>query len=235
MIRAILFDYGLTLVSFSYPRPQLLAAMERVRGWLPPPAPSANWILEQVLVPLEEGLAEFDRATGGSDYFAYYRAAWRRAGLDLDSDTLWRIIDLEQDVWASAVIPAPGVHSALRTLRARGLGLAVASNAPFPGPMLHRQLRRQGLLELVDGAVFSSELGCRKPDPRFYRAALERFGWAPQDVIYVGDRLEEDYLGPLRAGMAAVICRALAAGPIAAQIPSIAALEQLPEYLGGLG
>src|SRR5579884_1185289 len=205
MVRAVLFDYGLTLVTFSFPRRELLAALEEVRPWLGAGAPDAATLLRDVLEPLDAGLATLGEDE--IDYLDYFARGWRRAGFDLPRDTLYRILDLEQRCWDGAARLAP--------------------DAPFPPEMLHRQLRRLGLAERVDAAVFSSEIGRRKPAPELYRAALERLGVAPDETLYVGDRLLEDYEGPRRLGMPAVLCTALAREPAPAGVPTIARLSEL--------
>ena len=55
-LRAVVFDYGLTLVTFTYPTEALLEVMERVRPWLGARPPSAKWLLDNVLLPLEDDL-----------------------------------------------------------------------------------------------------------------------------------------------------------------------------------
>jgi HAD superfamily hydrolase (TIGR01509 family) len=225
MLRAVLFDYGLTLVTFSYPRADLLCVLERVGPWLGPGAPDPETLMRDVLEPLEDGLETFGEDE--VDYLDYYERAWRRAGLDVDRDTLYRILDLEQRCWDRAVEVAPGALAVLERLRARGLRTAVASNAPFPPEMLHRQLRVSGVAERVDAVVFSSEVGRRKPAPELYLAALGRLGVAAEEALYVGDRVAEDYDGPRRLGMRAVLCTELARRPIPPGVPTIARLAEL--------
>ena len=53
--------------------------------------------------------------------------------------------------------------------------------------------------------LFRSEVGAQKPDPRFYALALERFGLAPDRVLVVGDRLDNDYEPARAAGLHAVL------------------------------
>ncbi|HXM54785.1 MAG TPA: HAD family hydrolase [Candidatus Dormibacteraeota bacterium] len=225
MLRAVLFDYGLTLVSFAYPRAELLAVMERVRPWLGPDAPDAETLVRDVLEPLED-----DLDTIGQDevhYMDVYERGWRRAGLDVPRDVLERVLDLEQRCWDRAARLAPDALTTLERLRARGLRTAVASNAPFPPEHLHRQLRFTGVAERVDAAVFSSEVGRRKPAPELYRAALDRLGVPAAEALYVGDRVVEDYDGPRALGMRAVLCTALARRPAPDGVPTIERLADV--------
>jgi len=55
-----------------------------------------------------------------------------------------------------------------------------------------------------DFAVFSSEVGFRKPDPRIFERALEALGVAPENALFVGDRLYEDVRGAGELGMTTV-------------------------------
>jgi putative hydrolase of the HAD superfamily len=229
VLRAVLFDYGLTLVSFSYPRDELLRVLEEVRPWLGPDPPGPAWLMREVLEPLEGGLDSFGEDE--VDYMQYYASAWRRAGLDIPRETLWRILDLEQRCWDRSVRLAPDALETLTALRGRGLRLGIASNAPFPPAMLHRQLRVNGLEGAVDVAVFSSEVGRRKPAPELYHAALGRLDVAPAEALHVGDRALEDFDGPRRIGMQAVLCTALARQPTPDGVPTVGRLSELVDYL----
>lgn len=232
MLRAVLFDYGLTLVSFAFPRVELLAMLERVRPELGPDAPAADWLLREVLERIEDELPSYGEDE--IDYLEFYQRAWRRAGFDLPRDVLYRILDQEQLCWDRAVRTAPGALTTLERLRGRGLRTAVASNAPFPPEMLHRQVRANGIAERVDAVVFSSEIGRRKPAPELYRAALDRLAVRPSQALYVGDRVLEDYEGPRRLGMRAVLCTALARQPVDDGVPTIAHLGRLEQVVDQL-
>jgi HAD superfamily hydrolase (TIGR01509 family) len=228
-LRAVLFDYGLTLVTFSYPRAELLRVLDTARPWLGPGAPDAETLMREVLEPLEDDLETI--GVDEVDYLAFYARAWRRAGLDVPAETLYRILDLEQRCWDAAVRLAPDALETLERVRARGLRSAVASNAPFPPEMIHRQVRENGIAERVDAVVFSSEVGRRKPAPELYLAALERVRASPAEALYVGDRPVEDHDGPRRIGMRAVLCTALARRPAPGGVPTIAHLGELDAVL----
>ncbi|MGH7904027.1 MAG: HAD family hydrolase [Candidatus Dormibacteraceae bacterium] len=231
---AVLLDYGLTLVSFEFPRDALLEVLERVRpaiaGATGAPAPSARELMTGVLDPIEADL-ELLGEDEVTDYLAFYERGWRRAGLALPRPLLAEILDLEQRCWDRAVRPAPGALAALRGLRLRGVRTAIASNAPFPPEMMRRQMAGAGVAPLVDAIVLSSEVGRRKPAPELYRAALGSVGTAPDRALHVGDRLQEDFHGPRRLGIRAVICTALAREEMPAGVPTIDSLDQLDRVL----
>jgi len=228
-IEAVLFDYGQTLVTFEFPRAELLAVLERARPWLGASAPSAEWLMFHVLQPLEAGLESFGEDE--VDYAAYYAAAWRRVGLNPSPEVLDRILDLEQQCWDRAVEVAPGALGLLDRLRARGIRTGLASNAPFPPALLARQVNGNGIGQRMDVVVFSSAVGRRKPAPELYQAALDQLGVAPAHALYVGDKVREDYEGPRAIGMEAVICTQLSATAVPAPVPSIGRLEDLEGLL----
>lgn len=226
-----MFDYGLTLVTFTYPTEALLAVMERVRPWLGARPPSARWLLDNVLMPLEDDLEKFGNDPREVDYLEFYDRAWRRAGLEISRDVQYRILDLEQQCWDRAVQVAEDARAAISAVREAGLLAGLASNAPFPPEMMRRQLAGTGLDSQLDASVFSSEVGWRKPAPQLYRAILDRLGVAAGEALHVGDRTLEDYEGPRQAGMRAVLCTRFARAAPAPGIPAIASLAELAALL----
>jgi HAD superfamily hydrolase (TIGR01509 family) len=228
--QAVLFDYGLTLVTFEYPTAALLDVLETVRPWLGVDPPTAEWLLFHVLHPLEEELERFG-SDDELDYLAFYQRAWQRAGLAVPKDVLYRILDLEQQCWDRAVSVAPGALVVLDRLRASGRKTGICSNAPFPPEMMLRQLRKVGIAARMDAVIFSSAIGRRKPAPEPYLAALNQLGLPPGAVLFVGDKVREDYEAPRALGMRAVLCGELARSAAPPGVASIASLAELEAIL----
>jgi putative hydrolase of the HAD superfamily len=119
----------------------------------------------------------------------------------------------------------PDVAPALKVLREMGMVLCVGSN--FDG-----RLRGvvQGLPELaswVDSLVISSEVGFRKPHAEFFRAACDHLGLPPDRVLCVGDDVENDVRGSIRAGLSGVLLdRATQRPADLPHIPNLTALVQ---------
>ena len=231
--QGVLFDYGRTLVTFEYPMADLLEVMRgflpRIEAALGRPAPPAEAILDDVLLPLESIVASLSKDE--VDYMATYRNVWADAGLRLPDDLLHEILDAEQLCWDRAVRLDPDALLVLSWLGAHGIKRAVCSNAPFPPEMMRRQVDSNGIGEMVDAVVFSSEVGRRKPAPEVYQAALKAIGVEARHALYVGDRVREDYEGPLALGMRAVIFTAHAEEGPPKGVPTIASLSEVPSLL----
>jgi HAD superfamily hydrolase (TIGR01549 family) len=97
----------------------------------------------------------------------------------------------------------PDALPALAALRAAGYRIAVVANQPARRA---GELRRLGVE--VEVMAMSDEIGLWKPDPAFYARTLELLGSPhPSSVAYVGDRVDNDVLPALAAGMRAVWVR----------------------------
>lgn len=135
-----------------------------------------------------------------------------------------------------------GAQDALRRLRPQ-YRLFVATNADDSGERdVLAALSRVGLGELVDGVVSSRDVGARKPDALFFRAALLRSGraglpLAPARAVMVGDSWPADVAGAQAAGLRAVWfnpSKARRPDGGAAPDAEISKLADLPQALASL-
>jgi putative hydrolase of the HAD superfamily len=97
----------------------------------------------------------------------------------------------------------PDAAPALRGLTQRGISVCIGSN-------FDRRLRGvlAGLTELkpwMGSLVISSEVGYRKPHPHFFQAACSHLGLPPEHVLCVGDDIENDVHGAIRAGLSGLL------------------------------
>jgi putative hydrolase of the HAD superfamily len=69
-----------------------------------------------------------------------------------------------------------------------------------------RVFERDGVLALLDGAVYSSEIPYTKPHPEAFLAAMHAIGVDdPRTCVFVGDRPFDDVHGAKEVGMRAVL------------------------------
>lgn len=102
------------------------------------------------------------------------------------------------------------------------------------GPALRRLLTETGIAGCFDPLLISDGLGYRKPGPAAFAAALERMGEPPGAVLFVGDSLEDDVEGGLRAGLdvAWFNPKALPCPPDCRPTLELTELARLPPLLG---
>jgi beta-phosphoglucomutase-like phosphatase (HAD superfamily) len=82
---------------------------------------------------------------------------------------------------------------------------AVATNAKLSDrAQIERALARAALASYVSDVFCYLDLGVPKAEPAFWQAVVARLDVLPSDLLMVGDSLEQDVLGPLRCGIAAV-------------------------------
>jgi putative hydrolase of the HAD superfamily len=90
------------------------------------------------------------------------------------------------------------VRPALERLRATGRRMVVVSNA---NGLIARLFDRLDLRRYFDVICDSCVEGVEKPDPRFFRIALDRAGAQPDTTIHVGDLYHVDVAGARAAGI----------------------------------
>jgi putative hydrolase of the HAD superfamily len=204
VLRAVLFDWGDTLFHFAYDE-ELLAA-----GW-----EAGLATLERDELPGHEATAQVFRErylpllfVPGSveevEYPGMIRELLAGFGVELGDAELDRFLAAEHAAWEPARVLGADTHALLDSLRARGLLTGLVSNAFDPGWLLHQDLADMGLAERLDAAVFSSEVGLRKPHPVVFEAALSALGVEPKEALFVGDRRYEDMRGAKELGMTTV-------------------------------
>jgi len=125
--------------------------------------------------------------------------------VEVTDDELNRFLEAEHAAWAPARQLGAHTHALLDSLRDRGLKTGLVSNAFDPGWLLHRDLEQMGLADRLDVAVFSSEVGRRKPGESIFRAALGALEVQPEEALFVGDRRYEDIRGAKELGMTTVL------------------------------
>ncbi|GAB3155249.1 HAD family hydrolase [Microbispora hainanensis] len=209
MVRALVFDVGETLI-------------DETRIW-------SRWA-DRLGVPrltfmgVLGGMAALDRS---------HREAFEliRPGIDLDAEIeAWRREDpdgLRENFDADDLYP--DVRPGLAALREAGYDLVVAGNQP---PQAYDALVAMDLP--VDAIHTSAGWGVEKPDPGFFAKVAAVCGHAPGEILYVGDRLDNDVLPAARAGMRTALLRRGPWGYLHSERPEAARADLVADGLTGL-
>ena len=108
--------------------------------------------------------------------------------------------------WEDHTYTDPDVRPLFTALRERGIRIGVLSNTLWPRVEHERVFRRDGVLDLIDAAVYTSEIPWMKPHPEAFRAVLAAVGGVdPAAAVFVGDRPWDDVSGAQAVGMRAVL------------------------------
>jgi len=114
----------------------------------------------------------------------------------------------QRDAAASPEAPVqtdlyPDALPCLALLRERGIRVGIAGNQPLA---IEAALRAMQVP--ADFVASSARWGVEKPSPAFFeRIVATTQGLAPNEIAYVGDRLDNDVEPALRAGMVGIFLR----------------------------
>lgn len=178
-IEAVVFDIGETLIDET----RIWTAWA---DWLGVPRLTFLGVLGGVIERNEHDQAVFEFFQPGFDLdaaFAARRAAGDPAGFGVE------------DVY-------PDVAECFQRLHAAGLRLGVAGNQPSGAEAIIDELALP-----VEMIAASERWGIEKPSPAFFERIAGEFGLPPGAIAYVGDRVDNDVLPSIAAGMVSVFLR----------------------------
>ncbi len=194
-VEAVIFDWGGTLTPWHSINIERLWSAVCEHHFPPDEATSHAAALHSAELALWRACEAEHRSATMSMLF-------ERAGLAPTADLLAGYVK----AWQPHTLTDPEAAGLLRWLRGRGIRTGVLSNTMWPRSWHDEVFRRDGVLELFDGAVYSSELDWTKPHPAAFAAAMASVGVTdPGRCVFVGDRPYDDVHGAQLFGMRAVL------------------------------
>lgn len=194
-IDAVIFDWGGTLTPW-----HAIDVAELWSAVCAPHFPAAD--AAAVSAALHAAESELWRAAGQAHRSATMEALFELASVTATAELLASYIA----AWEPHTFTDPEIHSLFSHLRDREIKIGVLSNTMWPRQWHEDVFRRDGVLDLIDGAVYTSEIDWTKPHPEAFRSAMAAVGVSDSArCVFVGDRPFEDVHGAQSAGMRAVL------------------------------
>jgi len=224
---AVIFDWGGTLSEFV--NAELVDAWRLAAHHLDPEH------AEELAARLVRVEADFWATTSSHQRSATLAdllgTAATELGLDVAEALLEEAALRHLDAWTPHIRHDPDAAATLVRLRRLGLRIGMLSNTHWPRTFHERFLARDGLIQLIDVRLYTSEMPFQKPHPSAFLAAAGALGVEPAAAVFVGDRPWDDVSGARAVGMRTV----LRPNPFAPDIDGIAPdarIERLPELVG---
>ena len=210
MPKAILFDYGGTLVTSvgTDIMPYVIEGAKHAHAYLQqkrPDAPNFNTFYQAAANALQSAYM----AVMGSQRELRAREVIDELLADLDvflSDDEFAEFTREwYKPFREKTVRRDGAKECLKTLKGSGLKLGIISNTIWPPQLLDEELKRLEIRDYFDCVIASSGFGSKKPYPAIFEKALSELGVEAGETFFVGDSLKEDVAGAGMLGMKTIL------------------------------
>ncbi|MGH8773871.1 MAG: HAD family hydrolase [Jiangellaceae bacterium] len=193
-IDAVIFDWGGTLTPW-----HTVDLAEQWRAYARIVAPDEVDAVALALLTADEEAWEAARLHQQSATFADVVSTAR---VPYDAEAVRAL----REFWEPHTFTDLDVPDLFAGLRERGIRVGVLSNTIWPRAWHEEVFARDGVLDLVDGAVYTSEIAHTKPHAEAFRAAMAAVRVTdPARCVFVGDRPYDDISGAHSVGMRAVL------------------------------
>jgi putative hydrolase of the HAD superfamily len=196
--RAVIFDWGGTLTPWHVIDPHV--------QWRPyaevfDPADAEALTARLVKAEAHIWAAARDHSRAGT-----LEHVLRSAGVEPSGERHDAALAAYHEAWTPHTYADPEAADVMAGLHGRGLAVGVLSNTLWTRRFHESVFARDGLLHLIDGAVYSSEIEWTKPHSEAFTAAMHAVGVDdPAACVFVGDRPYDDIHGAKEVGMRAVL------------------------------
>jgi REG-2-like HAD superfamily hydrolase len=231
MIKAVCFDFYNTLATYDPPREQVYANIASEMGikaetkafFKSLSAADIYYRNEDSRWRIDERPPE-DKIAFYSDYAT---RIFSGAGLKINQDTALQVLaKIRGYNWRferyEDTLPT------LQELEKRGLIIGLISNVVRDMETIYQEL---GIQPYLSFKVTSAEVGCDKPQPEIFLAALSKAQVKPEEAIHIGDQYEADVLGAQGVGMKGVLIDRNNHFPEITDCPRIRSLSEIIRYV----
>jgi putative hydrolase of the HAD superfamily len=231
MIKAVFFDFYNTLATHHPPREEAWVNACRELGieieakalFNSLPAADMYWRDEESRLPMDKRTPEEKIEL----YTEYATRILQGAGIEISRDTALQLLaKIQQHKWEFKAYD--DALPILKELKNRGLTIGLISNVVKDMESTYSEL---GIQPYLDFKVTSSEVGCDKPSPEIFMAALNKAKVKPEESIFVGDQYHLDIVGARGVGIKAVLIDRNDYSPEITDCPRIHSLTEITQYI----
>jgi putative hydrolase of the HAD superfamily len=200
-VDAVIFDWGGTLTPWHPIDPR-----DPWRAYARAYDAARTEELADALHHAEEAAWGRQRASAGASGTGHLDHLFAVVDVDTASQRHADALGAYHGAWDPHTYTDPDVPAMLDGLRADGIAIGVLSNTLWPRAHHESVFERDGVADLIDGAVYTSEIAVGKPHADEFLAALAAVGVSdPARAVFVGDRPWDDVHGAQQVGMRAIL------------------------------
>ncbi len=209
-IKAVLFDLGETLLDFGKINPGDIfrqgarLSYDFLKSGGQPVGSFRNYCLWNIAA------LYFRRIVSGitrNDFNSLTLLRWAgmKKGIRLDGQQWRDFAWLWYEPLRKLATVEPDLKETLTNLKNSGLKLGIVSNTFVSSDSLEKHMEQEGILDFFEPRMYSYQFDFRKPDARIFRIAAERIGETPNNILFVGDRIDKDIKPALKLAMHAAM------------------------------
>jgi len=209
-IKAVLFDFGETLLTFGKVNTTWLFRQGARLSYdflksLGQPVGSFRYYCWRNLIALRirNWLSNITKKDFNS--LLLLRGIGTKKGIKLDKQQWRHFAWLWYEPLSKIATAEPNIAETLSTLGKMGIKLGIVSNTFVNGTSMDKHLQQVGILDFFPVRLYSYEFDFRKPDARIFKVAAERIGEMLENILFVGDRIDTDVKPAAKTGMQTVL------------------------------
>ncbi len=192
MIKGIFFDAAGVLYKRSSPTADYALVLLKNANFAKSVSDEENKDLAKMRLDASKG------QTSHESYWHHFLLFHGVNNLQERTEMIKKIVD-----FSNSVDPVPSCRETLSELKKRGFTLGIISDTIYPLEWKMTRLAKAGVADLIEIIACSTDLGMHKPDPTFYRYAVNQANLTPPETAFVGHDIKE-LRGARRAGMMTV-------------------------------
>ena len=237
-IQAVLFDLGNTLMYSPAPWPPIFDEAGKAMGAYLHSKKidvDAAALSKEFRRRLVQYYAERERSMLETSSLLILEEMLSEQGLaDLPRTLLRAALDEYYDVTQTNWVIEKDTISMLKQLRADSMHIGMVSNASDSRDVL-ALVNKFGIRDYFDFILVSADCGYRKPHPRIFELALSNWGYMPDEIAMVGDRLDADISGARPLGIYSIWikrrAKEITTPVVVAPNATVQTLEEIPLLL----